>query len=454
MKIPLPDNLGPIARAFSGAGVPVYAVGGLVRNTLLRLPPSDVDICSALTPEQVETLCQGTTLRVIPKAPAFGTVEIHGPGGLTVEHTTFRSDSYPRGGAHQPDRVVLGGTLKTDAFRRDFTVNALYADLFTGEIQDPTGGLRDLTQKLLRTTSPDPEEILGSDALRVLRLVRFSAELDFSPEEETFQAARRYGKQLSQIAPERLRQELEKILLCDGRYPGRDGRVLTALERLDQLSAWETLFPDLARCRGLEQRKDYHRYDVLTHSFHVCAETPPVEKLRLAGLLHDIGKAQCLSDTGNLHAHAAYSTAIARRDLTNLRYPTATIQTVCALVEGHMFDLQNTAREDTLRVRFAAWGRERTRDMILLREADIRGSGYETAYMQTRWRTLYEIMLADGTPFSMEELAVTGREIMDALDMAAGPEVGRVKERLFAHCARFPGDNTRERLLARLKDFQ
>jgi len=450
MRIAIPDELSPLAAAFARAGVPVYAVGGLVRNSLLGLPPSDIDVCSRLTPDEVARAMPPLGVRVIPKAAEMGTVELHF-GGVRVEHTTFRREAYAEGGAHRPREVAFGANLEEDARRRDFSVNALYAELSSGEVLDPTGGLDDLTQTALRTTSGDPDDILRSDALRVLRLVRFACELGFAIETETWLAAKRNAPKLTDIAAERRRDEFVKLLLCDARYPslGRDElrSPLRALRLLEELDVWNALVPALIEARGMEQRPDYHRYDVLEHSFRVCAETPADETLRLAGLLHDIGKPACFHAAGNFYEHDAYSERMTREALTNLRFPKRTIENVCLLVRNHMYDIQGQAKETTLRVRFATLGREVARQLILLREADVRGSGRDTTFVATRWRVLLNKMRSDGTPFSERELAVTGDELMAATGLPEGEALGRLKRELFLRCVKRPKDNDKETLL-------
>ena len=452
-NIAIPTELAPITRIFTGAGVPVYAVGGMVRNALLGLPAADLDVCSPMTPEQLTQACGDTQVRVIPKAVAFGTVELH-CGAVRVEHTTFRRENYRPGGAHRPERVELGGTLETDAFRRDFSVNALYAALDTGAVLDPTGGLRDLEQRTLRATGDNPDTIMGSDALRVLRLARFAGELGFAIEEGTLRSAVKNVGKLADVAAERKREELDKLLLCDVRYPTLGGgreRVRNALELLDTLGAWPYLIPAVEACRDCRQRPDHHRYDVLHHLFAACAAAEPTATLRLAALLHDVGKPVCREKNGNLHDHARLGEPIAREAMRQLRYPNATVDRVGALVRNHMYDIQGQAKDSTLRVRFALWGRELTQEMIWIREADIIGCGYdEPTYRNTRWRTLYEQMQHDGTPFCEAELALSGDDIMRALHLSEGMAVGAVKRRLFLHCARHPRDNTKERLLGML----
>ncbi len=450
MKITIPKDLLVLAEAFAKENIEVVAVGGLVRNALLNLPPSDIDVCSRLTPQEIVEKMPRYGIRVIEKAAEMGTVELHFDG-VIVEHTTFRREAYADGGEHRPRMVAFGESLVDDAWRRDFSVNALYANMRTGEVSDPTGGIPDLEQQIIRTTSADPDDIMRSDALRVLRLVRFACELGFAIDESTWQAAKRNAPKLADIAQERRRQEFVKILLTDARYPvlGRDElrSPMRGLRLLDELDVWAFLVPEFNLARGMEQRPDHHRYNVLEHSFRVCAAAPATEKLRLAGLLHDVGKPDCKRETGVQYAHDKYGERISKRVLSDLRFPTRTITEVSQLVEGHMYDIQHMAKTDTLRVKFATWGRERTWDQILLREADVRGCGYDVDYVAADWRGLYETMLHDGTPFSERELAITGQQLMEASGLPEGKELGELKKKLFLHCVKHPQDNNLTRLI-------
>lgn len=449
MKISIPENLLPLAEAFAKENTEVFAVGGLVRNALLNLPPSDLDVCSRLSPQEIVERMPKHGIRVIEKAAEMGTVELHFAGSI-VEHTTFRREVYAEGGEHRPRTVAFGESLADDAWRRDFSVNALYANLLTGEVIDPTGGIPDLDRQIIRTTSADPDDIMRSDALRVLRLVRFACELGFAIDESTWQAAKRNAPKLADIAQERRRQEFVKILLTDARYPklSRDElrSPMRGLRLLDELDVWDYLVPEFNLARGMGQRPDHHRYDVLEHSFRVCAAAPATERLRLAGLLHDVGKPDCKRETGVQYAHDKFGERISKRVLSDLRFPTKTITEVSQLVEGHMYDIQHMAKTSTLRVKFAKWGRERTRDQILLREADVRGCGYDVDYVAEDWRALYETMLHDGTPFSERELAISGQQLMEASGLPEGKELGDLKKKLFLHCVKHPQDNHLARL--------
>lgn len=208
-----------IARQFHAAGYPVYIVGGSVRNPLLNLPASNLDVCGPATPEEVIRLFEGTDVQIIPRAIELGTLEIHFQTEGTpmcAEYATFRCDSYRQG--HRPESVSFTTDITLDAKRRDFRVNAIYQNAFTGEIVDPTGGVFDLAAHRLCTVTDDPTLVIRDDGIRIMRMLRFASQLSFDIEHNLWQCAKHYVPLLSDIARERLRDEFEKLLLSDLRY--------------------------------------------------------------------------------------------------------------------------------------------------------------------------------------------------------------------------------------------
>ena len=444
MKFELPSALCAFARTLKADGIALYAVGGCVRDALLGRPVHDVDLTSRLRPEELTERAQafGLDARIVQKT--LGTVLLS-TDGRTFEHTTFRTESYGAGGEHRPDAVSFADSPEKDAFRRDFSVNALYTDIETGEIVDPTNGLADLRRRVLRTTTADPAIILRDDGLRILRLVRFAAALGFSIDQDTWEAAKANAALLGDVAWERKRQELDRILL--------DKHVYEGLTRMRDVGALPYVLPECVDCDGMQQRRDHHRYDVLEHLFHTCAETPDELGCRLIGLLHDVGKPETRRLDGNLYAHDIQSERIAREMLIRLRYPNALIDRVCFAIRAHMFDIADTASEATIRRRFAQWGRARTQDVIMIREADVRGSGYKLSYRAERFRSVYDAMQKEGAPFSESELCVSGEDIMRELGLPKGERVGRIKRQLLLHCAVHPCENQRETLRKRMHDY-
>lgn len=451
MNINVPDELLRLTRWFAQEGIKLYAVGGMVRNPLLGLPVSDIDVCSAMRPEEVIALCKKKDLHVALSGAAFGMVEIH-IGALKTEHTTFRSDTYAEGGKHRPEAVKFSDSLETDAFRRDFTVNALYLDMGTEEVIDPTGGLEDLKARVIRATSHDPGVILRDDGLRILRLVRFACELGFSIEERTMEAAKAHVSGLLDISSERIRDELFKILLSDARYgmAKKEGGspVLWGLMTLKDMGALAAILPELMAGEGVAQKPSHHRYDVLDHALYTAASAKPVLSQRLAALLHDVGKPEAQKRSGKMYDHDAIGANISREILTRLKCKNALIDEVCLLIRNHMYDLSGTAKESTLRAKFAALGYENAMALADIREADVHGSGIIAGRVETaaRWRELLHKMKEEGAPFSENELDCTGEDIMKWLQIKASPLVGEIKHRLFMHCARQPRDNQKVKL--------
>ena len=436
-------------------GAELFVVGGRVRNTLLGLPLSDTDVTSALPPEEMVALCREAGFNTVLKGAAFGMIELH-IGEKSYEHTTFRSDKYFEGGSHRPASVSFSKSPEIDAFRRDFTVNALYAGVLSGEIVDPTGGKADIEGRLIRTTSKDPELILRDDGLRIMRLCRFAAELGFDVEPKTFDAAKKCAPLLADISAERIRDELVKILTADTKYglPAEES-VLRGLHLLDETGALDVILPELAICRGVEQSPKYHKFPVLEHIFRTVEMAVPELRLRLGCLLHDAAKPIMLEKNGNMHGHDAAGEPIAREVLRRLRFDNDTVEEASWLVRHHMFDLDGRAKDSTLKRRFARWGKPRTLALADIRDADFRGSvgEYIEVKPSERWRRILAEMEEKHTPFSENELACTGRDIMEWLGIPASPEVGRIKAALLSHCAVRPQDNTPEKLIRLVRDM-
>lgn len=434
----------------------MYAVGGYPRSRALGLKYTDLDVTSALTPDEIISVCEHNSFNFVPKGVDFGTVEVHVPvqgRDVKIEHTTFRADTYTPGGAHKPKSVRFSKSLEEDARRRDFTVNAIYEDILTGEIIDPTGGMQDLERRIIRATSEDPAVVLRDDGLRIMRMVRFAAELGFDIDEATFRAAHEYVQGLASISAERIRDELSKILLSDIKYgiKGDVSPVLRGLLYLRDLDVFAVILPELEAGRGFEQKRKYHLYDVQTHMLHTAAATPPCLPVRLAGLLHDVGKPEAYrqNDGANMHGHDRIGVPLAREALTRLRYSRETADRAVKLIGIHMYDVAGTAKEHNIRKRFAQWGHESVRDLIDFRMADLAGSGIENADKEDsaqRFREVYRKMLEENAPFSYFDLKITGVDIMHELKLPRGPLVGEIKRELLRHCAVHPEDNNIERL--------
>ena len=389
MQIPLPSFVTALSRRFLRAGQPLYAVGGIVRNTLLRLPLSDLDLCGPMPAEDVAALLAKDpdfSARVRPTG--FGSVEItETASGTVAEYTTFRTDSYREG--HRPHSVVFTSELPLDAARRDFTVNALYADAEDGTVLDPTGGLFDLSSRLLRAVR-DADLVMREDGQRILRMVRFAAQLGFSVDRELFAAAFTFRGNLRDLTGERLWEEWEKILVSDVRYPSvpdGDRRLEKALRQLMELEADRILTPHLpwqtARLPG----------------------SPADTALRLSLLL----------------ASPAASEPDLTEDLRALRIPRREQARVLRfsrfLRSPSSFSLTQAGREDA----------------SLLARADSDASA------------LYARLTETDAPFSLREMKFTGEDVRRITSLS-GKAVGEILQRAFLYCLAHPEENTNERL--------
>lgn len=452
MEAVIPEFLAEAAKAFEQNGTPLYLVGGWPRNRLLGLAPGDLDVSSALVPSEASALFASVPgVRILERDTRLGTFGVLS-GTIQAEYTAFRTESYGAGGAHRPDEVHFGAAMADDALRRDFTVNALYYDIGGRRDVDPLGGLPDLEARRLRTCRR-PQDTFADDGLRLMRLIRFACELGFEIEQETYDTAQSNSALIEDIAPERVQAEFNKILFSDTRYPdpNRDASpVLKGLQMLDSLGLLTRIAPEFEACRGVEQRADYHDHDVLEHLFHTAACSPPELSLRLAALLHDIGKPEALRQSGRMLGHDKLGEGIARRMLARLRYPNAVIDEAVTLIGGHMYDLDGRTGESRLRLFFVKLGRERSRKLAELRRADVCGSKDEQAAADPakKWLRILEKMDAERVPWTDRDLKVDGNALAT---MAGGPSptVGKLKKALHEHAVLHPGDNTSE-LLRRL----
>lgn len=404
MKIKVSENLKKLAGALGGD---LYIVGGTVRNAMLKLPQGDVDIAGSKLPSEVKELATACGFDVIDDYASFGTLLIK-RGKESFEYTTFRTDSYKN--AHRPIEVEFTKDIAVDAKRRDFTANAVYYKVSSRELVDPLGGTTDIEKKLLR--SANGEKTFEEDGLRLLRLVRFSGELGFSIETSTFNYAKAHAGKIKDIAPERIMQELEKILLCDIKYGELCiERVFNALKTLDNLGVLDYIFPKLTLGRGMAQNAEHHKYDVLDHCLWAAAYAKP--EIRLYALLHDIGKPECFLKNGNFYEHAEIGADIVCEELTRLRCKKSVIERAVRLTHEHMKDLCGDMRENKLRKYFVK-NADILDDLISLKIADGYASGMDDGYSVTvrRWAELLADMKADGLPFSVAGLKITGGDVI------------------------------------------
>lgn len=449
-------NLPPVVRmllaALHGAGFEAYVVGGCVRDSLLGRIPGDWDICTSARPEETEALFSGQ--RLLLNGKRHGTVAIV-LEGHSWEITTFRQDGAYSDGRH-PDAVQFVPSLREDLARRDFTVNAMAWSPADGLV-DPFGGQRDLSAGILRCVS-DPEARFAEDALRVLRAVRFAAQLDFALDGPTAAAARHCRDNVRQISPERIFTELDKLLAgpAAGRVLAECGEILGGA------------LPEVLPCIGCTQPGRWHCYDVWQHtaaavaaadtvSLAAAGDTHGPQVLRWAALLHDLAKPLCRTETpdGAAHfpGHNQRGAQMARQILQRLRAPHWLQDGAPALVAVHDAPLP-AARSDTLQLLHRR-GPVFLRRLCRLKLADLDAHAQNEAVAARRaevaaFAEALEPLAATGC-WRLDRLAVKGADAMEA-GFAPGPEIGQALNALLAAvmAGRLPND--RAALLQALRE--
>jgi poly(A) polymerase len=315
-----------LAELFEGAGEEIYLVGGSVRDAFLERPLEDFDFATTARPERIAEILGPWADVVYDVGARFGTVAAR-KDGRTVEVTTYRSEVY-RDESRKP-HVTFSDDIVTDLSRRDFTVNAIALSLPELEAMDPHDGLADLARKTLRTPL-DPEISFGDDPLRMLRLFRFQASLEFVPDPAAVTAVGEMAPRLGIISAERIRDELSKLLVTPA--PGR------ALDLIVATGLADYFLPELPGL-AMEQDPQHHHKDVLAHTFAVVDKASPDLTLRLAALFHDIGKPDTREfGPGGVtfHHHEVVGARLARKRLRELRYPREIVEDVSQLVYLHL----------------------------------------------------------------------------------------------------------------------
>jgi poly(A) polymerase len=317
-----------LGERFRLAGHELYLVGGIVRDLLLGnvREEADLDLATDALPRETTRILQGWADRKYLVGVKYGTVGAR-RGDRVLEITTFRKEVYAE--EHRKPAVTFGDDVHTDLSRRDFTVNAMAVRLPEGEFLDPFGGVKDLAAKRLDTPL-DPEVSFGDDPLRMLRAARFAAQLEFVPAPRVVEAIGRMRERLQIVSAERISDELSKLLL--GSTPSK------GLELVVSAGLAEEFLPELPALQ-LEQDPVQRHKDVLHHTFAVVERCEPDLTLRLAALLHDVGKPrtrEITPDGVTFHHHEVVGARMARERLTALRYPAHVVDEVAKLVEMHL----------------------------------------------------------------------------------------------------------------------
>lgn len=454
--VKIPEELLKIGGIFRKNGFKAYLVGGAVRDMILGKKGHDYDLATNATPKQV----MGIFKKVIPTGIAHGTVTIH-IFGMQIETTTFRTEADYTDGRH-PDSIKFATTIEEDLSRRDFTMNAIAADLESGELTDPFDGQKDIRNKIIRTVG-EPQERFAEDGLRPVRAVRFSGQLGFSIEEKTLAALSEPEvlKKTASISVERFRDEFCKMLLCE--------RPSDSLKLLEKTGILNIFIPEFAVCRNCSQKdsRGFHEFDVADHILYACdgAQKGNLE-VKLAAFYHDIGKPECRTteivdgeERVHFHGHETKSAQKALASMTALKFPNETIKNVVHLVQEHMFYYEHSWSDAAVRRFIIRVKPENIENLFSLRLADIYGmhrtplkEGSPAWNILLEFRKRIESVLEKKSALGIKDLAVNGRDLMQE-GIPSGKAMGMILNELFETVTESPAMNEKEKLLALAKNI-
>ncbi len=440
MQIQLPEKVHKIIDTLEEAGFEAYAVGGCVRDSILGREPDDWDITTSAKPEEMKRLFP----RTVDTGIKHGTVTVL-LGGEGFEVTTYRIDGTYEDGRH-PSEVTFTSNLKEDLLRRDFTINAMAYNERDG-LMDLYGGLADIDKQVIRCVG-DAVERFEEDALRMLRAVRFSAQLGYRIDEVTGEAVKALAPNLQKISAERIRVELVKLVTS----PHPD-YLRTAYE----LGITAQVLPEFDLCMETPQRHRHHCYDVGEHILHSMLGVEPDKVLRLGMLFHDIGKPPTLTvdPDGTTHnkRHPLQGQKITRKVMRRLKFDNDTTDKVTKLVLYHDYDIAPT--EAGVRRAVNRIGEDIFPMIFTVRRADIAAqSDYmreeklaKVAYIEK----LYREVLVRRDAVTLKDLAISGNDLI-AGGMPPGRQIGETLSALLERVLDDPSLNTREILLKLYKE--
>ena len=431
----LPENVKYIIEKLEEAGYEGYAVGGCVRDTLLKREPDDWDITTSAKPLEVKAL--------FPKT--FDTGIQHGTitvlmGKEPYEVTTYRIDGEYEDSRH-PKEVIFTGNLVEDLKRRDFTINAMAYNPKV-RLVDEFDGIKDLEEKIIRCVG-DPMERFTEDALRMMRAVRFSAQLGYQIEEKTLESIQKLAPTLKNISAERVCVELVKLLTSDNP---------DFLRKAYETGITAQVLPEFDAMMETEQNHPHHCYSVGEHTLHGMENIDADKVLRLTMLFHDMGKPRLKTTDeegiDHFHGHAELSAEMAREVMHRLRFDNDTIKKVTTLVKYH--DLKIELRAKCVRRAMVKVGVDLFPYLLKVKKADfLAQSMYKREEKEEELKqltTLYEKIMEEKNCVSLKDLAVTGRDLID-MGMTPGKAIGETLNRLLDIVIEEPEKNTKEELM-------
>jgi tRNA nucleotidyltransferase (CCA-adding enzyme) len=441
----IPDDVVAVCRRLQEAGHQAHLVGGGVRDLVLGRTPKDFDVATSALPDTVLGLF-GQRF-AIPTGLQHGTVTVltgPPPAGRPIEVTTFRGEGVYLDG-RRPSSVEFGKTLDEDLSRRDLTMNAIAYDPLVAKLFDPFDGRGDIARRLVRAVG-DPLQRFLEDGLRPMRAVRQATQLGFEIDPPTLRAISASVGSFRKVSAERVRDELLKLLGSEA--PAR------GIELMRESGLLAEVIPELLEGRGCTQNR-FHRFDVYGHNLATLTGASGDVVLRLGALLHDVGKPRTreakpgMPDEYSFYRHEHVGAEMAVTISYRLKLSNAERESVQRLVANHMFYYTPEWTDGTIRRFLRRVGVAELPALLALREADVIGRGFgEEADKETRElrQRVADVVSADAA-LSVRDLAVGGRELMQALSIPPGPQIGQILDALLERVLDDPGLNTPDKLL-------
>ena len=440
MRIDIPKDVKLIINTLINNGYESYIVGGCVRDSIMQRHPKDWDITTKANPEQVIKLFNKVILTGLKHGTV--TVMINNEG---YEVTTYRTDGEYEDNRH-PKEVKFVSTIKEDLARRDFTINAMAYNEKDGLV-DYFGGMKDLKDKIINTVG-EPKKRFNEDALRMLRAIRFSAQLNFKIDENVLATIKELKNNIKNISKERIREEFNKIILSDPKK----------IEILKECGILEYIVPGINEIYGFNQNNPYHIYDLYEHTLIATEEIEPILHLRLTMLLHDLGKTKTKTTDergiSHYYAHPKESVKMAEHILKDLKYDNDTINKVLTLIQYHDCTLESKLSIKKMLNRI---GDELLIDLIKVKRADTlsqnplyaKGGLLNLISVQSK----LDLILYQNECFDLKNLKINGGDLIN-LGFNKGKEIGETLKIILELVIENPELNEREELINMAKKIK
>ena len=443
MNYTLPNEVKIILDKFQEAKFQIYIVGGAVRNLLMKSNVSDWDFTTDAKPEEI--------LKIFPEGfydNKFGTVGVSSNLG-NLEITTMRKEGIYKDYRH-PVNVSWTNKIEEDLARRDFSINAIALSQ-TSEIIDPFNGQDDIKNKIIKAVG-NPTQRFKEDALRLIRAIRIATELEFEIDPKTAQAIKENAHLIKEVANERIREELFKLLESSNPFRG--------ITKLRETGMLKIILPGLENCFGIVQEGPKHDrvYDIGEHSLLTLKHTPSNDPLvRLAALLHDIGKVDTVKTApdGNVtfYNHDVVGGKLVLKIAKRFNLSKKQTDKLYRLVRWHLFTVDENQTDSAIRRFIKNVGKENIKDIMALRIGDRLGGGTQKAISWRMEKFEERIKQILKKPFSISDLKVNGNDVMKTLNIKPGPKIGEILNKLFEEVLEDSSKNKKELLLEKIKQL-